>query len=196
MENTASSRPRDPQPTRLTPAEWKKLRAARLKALQESGDKFISNFEREAAYNESHWVAEFKRGHWWILESEDIRPADGDGSDDTQGYTIKGLIGATRELDRAANRWYLEYIWVDPALRRKGFAGTLIRRAVAYLSAAREEASVSLWVLDGNHAARNLYGQLGFKDEGTMQPLNDNSGRKEVLMELRGSIQSGAASPR
>lgn len=151
------------------PAEdWKQLRETRLRALRESSSSFMSTFQREYGYEEADWAAEFKRGRWWILRDPDDRPS--------------GLIGATRfEGD-----WYLEYLWVAPDQRRGGLAAQLIRHATSSLASEEGVSSVSLWVLDGNYAAYSLYHRLGFEMDGTVQELEDGTGRKE--MRMRGAI--------
>lgn len=149
------------------PAEdWEQLRETRLRALKESSDSFMSTFQYESGYEEHDWAAEFKRGRWWVLRGPDSRPT--------------GLIGATWfESDR---EWYLEYLWISPDQRRGGLAERLIRHAASRLASEEGASSVSLWVLDGNHAAYSLYQRLGFETDGTVQELKDGSGRKEIRM--------------
>jgi ribosomal protein S18 acetylase RimI-like enzyme len=72
-------------------------------------------------------------------------------------------------------------VWVDPAARGRG-----IGRAVtaAVLAWARETgaATASLWVADGNSAARRLYEQMGFRSTGRRESLpSDPSVMEEQL---------------
>lgn len=150
----------------LPAQDWKQLRETRLRALEESSDSFMSTLGRESGYEEHDWAAEFKRGRWWVLRGPDGRPA--------------GLIGATWcEGDRD---WYLEYLWVAPDQRRGGLAARLIRHAASRLASEEGASRVSLWVLDGNHAAYSLYRRLGFETDGTVQELEDGTGRREIRM--------------
>lgn len=154
------------QVKKLQVNDWKKLREIRLTALQDSVSSFMSNYECESEYGDDAWIAEFERGHWWVLQD--------------QGESAAGLIGATAH----EGRWYLEYLWVTPDLRRRGLAGDLTQHAISHLTTQEGAPGVSLWVLEGNHAAYSLYRQMGFGEDGKVQPLLDGTGRKEIRMDL------------
>lgn len=157
------------QPRELRSEDWEELRELRLKALRESGNSFLSNYGRESAYKPGAWVAEFERGHWWVLP-------DDDGS-------AAGLIGAAK----AEGRWYLEYLWIDPAKRRRGLAEKLTDHVIGHLADAEGADDVALWVIEGNDAAKSLYEKMGFAEEGR-QPLPDGGG-KEIRM-TRSTVQA------
>lgn len=158
------------QPRELQEQDWRELRDIRLQALRESGDSFLSNFDRESAYGDDAWIGEFKRAHWWVLP-------DDDGS-------AAGLIGATE----AEGRWYLEYLWIDPGKRRCGLAEKLTDHVIGHLAVEKGAENVSLWVIEGNKAAQRLYEKMGFEEE-ERKPLPDGI-RKEIRMTLKG-VQAG-----
>lgn len=153
----------------LRDRDWEELREIRLRALHESGDSFLSNYDSESAYGQSDWIREFSRGHWWILQDDECGAA--------------GLIGATVH----EGRWYLEYLWIAPEQRGRGLAEELTRHAMRHL-AANEEETVFLWVIQGNHAAQSLYEKMGFKEEGRQFVPGDPS-RKEIRM-ARDTVQA------
>lgn len=152
----------------LNETEWQTLRNVRLTALDESPSAFISQYDTEARYPESKWRSEFTRGKWLIA---------------TKNCEVAGIIGMTREPETPLDQCYLEYLWVRPGLRRAGIGSLLVETAIGY---AREcgVINVSLWVIEGNTAARAMYTSLGFADTGIRQPLNDGSGLHEELMQI------------
>ncbi len=162
------------EPTlRLTSAiveasDWRTLRRARLVALSTSPESFLARYETEADRDDEWWHREMSRGYWLVALLD--------------GAPV-GLLGVTSELDAAADERFLSYLWVHPALRRSGLATTLVTTALGRL---RETgiARVSLWVLDGNHAAWRLYERLGFDRTGRRQPVPDDPSRHEERLAL------------
>lgn len=153
----------------LTEPEWRSLREARLTALKESPTSFMSNYDKELGYDESHWREEFSRGEWIIV---------------THGKSIDGLLGITRASDIGPDERYLEYLWISPKQRRSGLATNLIRASVERLTETGITA-IWLWILDGNKAARQLYEKCGFISTGERQPLRADPLRNEERMRLR-----------
>lgn len=153
-------------PRELLIRDWEELREVRLRALRESGSSYISSFERESGYEENDWKEEFSRGRWWVLSGQGGSPA--------------GLIGATP----FQGDWYLEYLWIAPAFRRRGLAARLVRHVIDSVTAEEGISTVALWVLNENQAAYTLYKRLGFIADGTVQELRDGTGRKEIRMRL------------
>jgi ribosomal protein S18 acetylase RimI-like enzyme len=156
---------------------WPRLREARLAALREAPDSFMSNYALELSYQEAQWRAEFARGEWALMTRN--------------GQTV-GLLGATREPKTPRSECYLEYLWVLPELRRSGVASSLVRSIISYLTDSGVS-TIWLWVLEGNDAARQLYERLGFVDAGRKQPLRDRPERNEELMKLTVSTKSAGA---
>jgi ribosomal-protein-alanine N-acetyltransferase len=92
----------------------------------------------------------------------------------TLGFLVANQIG----LD-----WELENIVIAPASRRKGLATRLL---TALLTRARETNSdaVFLEVRESNHAARALYGRLGFEESGRRTRYYANPEENAVLYRL------------
>lgn len=148
--------------------EWRRLREARLTALEESPDSFMSNYERERRYGEDTWRAEFSRGEWTVVVVD--------------SHAI-GLLGTTRVPDTPRNECYLEYLWIAPEFRRRGIARRLITTVIKRVSGSGVE-TVWLWILEGNDEARRLYEKLDFAYAGKKQSLLDNPARHEELMKV------------
>jgi ribosomal protein S18 acetylase RimI-like enzyme len=148
--------------------EWPRLRKARLTALKEAPDAFLSSYKRELRYGEEDWRAEFSRGEWTLM---------------TRYGRLVGLIGATREVATPPSECYLEYLWVSPEFRRSGVASDLIKIVLKRLIKSGVT-TVWLWILEGNEPARRLYEGLGFVSANKRQPLPDNPSRHEELMRL------------
>jgi ribosomal protein S18 acetylase RimI-like enzyme len=146
--------------------QWTWLRDIRLTALKDSPEAFLSNYERELAYIESDWLAEFRRGEWTVC----LRHAE-----------PIGLIGATSELGTPPNKRYLEYMWVSPLYRRDGVAADMLENVLERLASSGVD-TIMLWTLDGNEPARRFYEKCGFTSTGTRQKLAEDPERCEELM--------------
>jgi len=155
----------------LTPDQWDALRAIRLTALEESPDVFLSTHAQEKEYDSSRWQEEFYRGDWYV------------GVDSASPDKPVGVLGITREPSTPAGQCFLEYLWVDPELRRLGVAFTMVRLVLDQLKPTGVR-TVFLWVLDGNDGAMRLYKRLGFVSGNEIHPLEARPGRSEELMQL------------
>jgi ribosomal protein S18 acetylase RimI-like enzyme len=153
----------------LTEGDWSRLKRIRLTALRESPHAFLSSFDREYAYDEEQWRAEFARGEWAVAVTD---------------HWDVGLLGATCESAALSDERYLEYIWVSPDSRGCGVASMLLRTVLDHL---RDSGvlTVWLWVLDGNERAMRLYERFGFLSTHERQPLTDKPERSEERMRLR-----------
>jgi ribosomal protein S18 acetylase RimI-like enzyme len=156
----------------LAVKDWDALREIRLTALRESPDMFLHTYEQEAQYDESRWKSEFTRGEWYV----------GVAVPESPDKPIS-LLGITRESDTPAHQCFLEYIWVAPEFRRRGFAFTMIRHVLGRLYTVGVR-TVFLYVLDGNHQAMRLYKRIGFVGCNYSQPLEARPGRSEELMRI------------
>jgi RimJ/RimL family protein N-acetyltransferase len=156
----------------LAPNEWRILHNVRLSALSDSPQNFLSTYEREEAFGEASWRAEFNRGDWYV------GIADGQPPDEPVS-----LVGITREPDTPAYQCFLEYLWVMPDFRRRGLASDMINLILERLKRSGIRI-VFLWILDGNEGAKRLYKRLGFVSCNHRQPLEEHPGRSEELMKL------------
>jgi ribosomal protein S18 acetylase RimI-like enzyme len=154
----------------LNENQWRTLRGARLTALKESPQSFLSRYEVEANFGERRWRDEFSHGEWIIVGEE--------------GKAIKALIGVVRGYDIPSADRYLEYLWVSPGLRRSKLATNLINAVLRRLEASGTGA-VWLWILDGNEPARELYNKCGFITTGERHRPQANPSLWEERMNLR-----------
>jgi ribosomal protein S18 acetylase RimI-like enzyme len=163
----------------LTANEWVLLRDTRLIALKDSPEAFLSTYERELAYGERDWRAEFTRGQWTV----EVR----------QGKAV-GLLGATRDAAAPRSECYLEYMWVSPEFRRCGVASSLVTQILRRLQGSGVS-TVWLWILDGNEAAQRFYEKCGFTRIHKRQPLPQDLQHYEELMGRSLCGLTGPSSP-
>jgi ribosomal protein S18 acetylase RimI-like enzyme len=137
--------------------DWELLRAIRLLALRNAPLAFASNYDREADRDEQWWRG-WLRSELWLLAFQDSVAAQ-----------PVGVIAATRVPLALVGEPFISSLWVDPRHRRHRIASRLVQ-AAADRVAARGADAVSLWVLDGNNAAIQLYEAMGFTRTGECQP--------------------------
>jgi GNAT superfamily N-acetyltransferase len=128
----------------ITPNEWQRLRAIRLKALTESGHAFGGTFEAESAEDEATWRLKFEKNDFLI--------ASVDGADAGMLYieVLKGDFGAT---------CWIGGCWSDPQFRGKG----LMRAMFTYIDEQDKDWKVQgLGVWTDNYNAIAAYEKLGF----------------------------------
>jgi ribosomal protein S18 acetylase RimI-like enzyme len=152
----------------LTEDEWPRLQSIRLTALGEDPSAFLNSHKDEEVFGEQEWRQEFSRGKWYILVSDDKEI---------------GLLGVTRDGTGSEQKHYLEYLWINPGLRRGGMASTLLRRALVDLQASGVHA-VWLYILDGNNPAMRLYQKFGFEKTDERVMLPDHPAGGEDLLKL------------
>jgi len=153
----------------LSGDEWSLLCIARLAALHDSPESFLSRYETERAYSEDQWRAQLKRGLWIVLKDEKDN--------------VSGLVGIVMGKDILSSERYLEYLWVSRQIRGLGLASSLIESIQEYLSRSGIT-TLWLWILNGNYIARRLYEKHGFATTHKRQPLLDRPGRYEERMKL------------
>jgi len=136
-----------------TEDDWQLLRMIRLAALEDSPDAFTSGHGDEAGHDEQQWRDWLRSDMWFLAFADGASPAP------------VGVVAATREPSPPAGEYFISSLWVDPRHRRRGIARDLIQ-AAADRVASTGATVVSLWVLDGNKAARQFYLAVGFVDAG------------------------------
>lgn len=149
--------------------DWELLREIRLLALQDAPHAFASSRDCEAGRDEGWW-RDWLRSELWLLAFED-------GNADQP----IGMIATSREPHPPAGEPFISSLWVDPEHRRHGIA-TLLLQAATDRALARGAIAVSLWVLDGNKAARQFYEALGFVHTGQRQPAPGSINTLECRM--------------
>ena len=128
----------------ITPNEWQRLRAIRLKALTESGHAFGGTFETESAEDEATWRLKFEKNDFLI--------ASVDGVDVAILYieVLKGDFGAT---------CWIGGCWSDPQFRGKG----LMRALFTFIDQQEKDWKIQgLGVFTDNYNAIAAYEKLGF----------------------------------
>jgi ribosomal protein S18 acetylase RimI-like enzyme len=152
----------------LAPGQWRRLRNLRLSALRDSPHAFLSTYEQERSFSKARWQAEFDRGDWHSCRV---------------GSRFISLLGVTREHAGRADERYLEFLWVSPDFRHCGIALDMLAVVLKNLRMSGIR-TASLWVLDGNDIAVQLYQRVGFVRTHHRQHLQARPGRTEERMML------------
>jgi ribosomal protein S18 acetylase RimI-like enzyme len=139
---------------RLAPADWRVLRAARLRALLDSPRAFTSSYAHESEWGEFEWRRVFDAATCVVAREAD---------------KVLGLAKSVAEPLWPRAR-HLESIWVAPTHRRRGVFRALLRH-LAELNHRRGVTDLMLWVLEDNYDAQRAYQALGFEPTGERQFL-------------------------
>lgn len=153
---------------RVDEDDWPTVRAVRLRALRESPDAFGSSMTREERFAESHWRMRLRTSDTWVAVDEAGEP--------------RGLVSLVQEPGSPEDDRHVVSLWVAPEVRRQGIGWSLLDAAVrggAELGAA----TVSLWVVDDNAEAVDLYVRAGFTRTGERQALPRDPDRTEERYE-------------
>ncbi len=140
--------------------QWQRLRALRLRSLQEAPDAFASTFADASDIEESGWRAQ--------LESLATFAAVTDGAD-------VGIVRGSTDKANPAAAWLLS-MWVAPEARGLGVGQRLIQ-AVARWAHSTGHTHMLLDVADDNSAAVRLYAQQGFEptgEKGSLPPPREH----------------------
>ena len=140
----------------LSPVDWRILRAARLRALQDSPHAFLSRYDNELRLSDWEWRRMFDASIWVVARETD------------------DVVGLARSVGEPTRPWtrHVESIWVAPTHRRRGvFRGLL--DALAEVEREMGVTELLLWVLEDNHDAQRAYETLGFEPTGERQYLPD-----------------------
>ena len=128
----------------LTPDQWQRVRAIRLRALEESGYAFGGTFEIESSEDEATWRLKFDKNDFLIASVA--------GVDAAMLYieVLKGDFGAT---------CWIGGCWSDPNFRGNG----LMRAMFTYIDEQEKDWKVQgLGVWTDNFSAIAAYEKLGF----------------------------------
>lgn len=128
----------------LTPDQWQRVRAIRLRALEESGYAFGGTFEIESSEDEATWRLKFEKNDFLIASVA--------GVDAAMLYieVLKGDFGAT---------CWIGGCWSDPNFRGNG----LMRAMFTYIDEQEKDWKVQgLGVWTDNFSAIAAYEKLGF----------------------------------
>ncbi|MCV7283185.1 GNAT family N-acetyltransferase [Mycolicibacterium flavescens] len=135
--------------------------AVRLRALADAVGEDDPSFREEVSFTAAQWRRRL-RDHAQFAALLEERPV--------------GLIGAQYENAEAV---YLYSLWLDPAVRGRGLAHSLVTAAVDWAGECRVR-TVKLRVAADNMAARGVYEDLGF----TISHDEDHRRDGELMMSL------------
>jgi GNAT superfamily N-acetyltransferase len=128
----------------LTPDQWQRVRAIRLRALEESGYAFGGTFEVESAEDEATWRLKFEKNDFLIASVDGV---------DAAMLSIEVLEG-----DFGATCW-IGGCWSDPQFRGKG----LMRALFTFIDQQEKDCKIQgLGVWTDNFSAIAAYEKLGF----------------------------------
>ena len=156
------------QVRRLGQQDWKTLRDVRLAALADAPYAFWATFQEESRFEPDQWRSFLKAATWWTASRND---------------RVVGVVAVLRRsetLDEAE----LIAMWVAPGERRRGTAARMLRAACESVRAAGTQI-LTLWVTDGNDAAKRLYESWGFQPTGERAGLPHAAAAGEERMQLR-----------
>jgi GNAT superfamily N-acetyltransferase len=114
----------------LGPDEGTRLRAIRLRALQDAPDAFGTTFEQASAHSDDVWAKQVVELPTFVIVYED------DGRD-------VAMVRCARDQDKTDTAWLIS-MWVAPEIRRAGAGGVLVDLVVAWA----HENGISRLVLD------------------------------------------------
>ena len=147
--------------------DWRALRGIRLEALLDAPTAFATTYQEEAARGEEHWHRRIARGGTFLAYVPALSATEPAGL--TGGYVIEP---GTVELIS---------MYVRPRARGRGVGEALVEAVIGW-AAARNAASVHLWVTETNTHARALYQRCGFALTGERQPLPSAPDLAEVAL--------------
>jgi GNAT superfamily N-acetyltransferase len=131
-----------------------RLRAIRLRALQDVPDAFATTFEEASTRPADEWSAQLARLPTFV--------AVVDGND-------AGMVRCDRDRDQSTAAWLLS-MWVAPKMRRRGVGAALVGAVVDWARAGGFE-RLLLEVADHNTPAIALYTRMGFTPNGIVSTL-------------------------
>ncbi len=137
--------------------DWELVRDVRLRAVRENPQIFGASLARENRFVESHWRMRLRTSPTWIAV------------DDTG--TGRGIVQMLQEPGSPIDDRHVISLWVAPESRRQGMGWALLD-AVRQAAAADGARTVSLWVVDNNHAAGDLSVRAGYARTGERQALS------------------------
>jgi ribosomal protein S18 acetylase RimI-like enzyme len=154
-----------------SPEDWQASRDIRLRALAQDPAAFCSTLEGESALDEEQWRAR-------MLTATTLLAWD--------GLAVVGTVTLQPDPHEDGGR-ELVAMWVDPAYRRSGLAGSLVASMVnRAVSVGAHE--VALWVAEDNARARSLYERSGFELTGERDVMRPGVDQVRMRKELPGAV--------
>jgi len=134
---------------RLTPDDWERYRAIRLRGLEEAPDAFWMTYDEEVEFSEERWRERLSSAATFVVSQEggDVGVVTGARYEGRDGCA--GLFG----------------MWVAPEARGTGASIRLVGEVITWARAEGYE-RLFLDVADENVAAIKLYERVGFQPTG------------------------------
>ncbi len=153
---------------RLHPDDWRVIRSVRLRSLQDAPDAFTSNYQREAAFDETVWRHRATTCQWFVA---------------TDGPDAVGVAGGIGGWSDDPSDRELIGMWVAASHRRQGVARLLLDAVGAW---ARSEGAVTLrlGVREDNAVARAAYLRMGLIPSGEQMTVVGLEGESIEILEL------------
>lgn len=151
----------------LPSSDWHVLRDARLAALRDSPEAFLTPYEAESDWPDDRWQTRMSAGSWVVA------------IDGSEVIGIAGLVVGEPEHEGR----HVESIWVAPTHRGHGVLAALLD-IVAAVGRALGLAHLRLWVIEDNVVALSAYLREGFRPTGERQPIRPGHRRHEIRMQL------------
>jgi GNAT superfamily N-acetyltransferase len=155
---------------RLSVGDGERLRAIRLRSLQDAPDAFGTTFEEAAAQSLEGWNRQLEQLATFV--------ATANGSD-------VGIVRGARH-DQFRDAGYLISMWVAPEARRQGIGSALVE-AIIQWARTRGLSRLFLDVTEGNTPAIALYSRKGFVpsgEVGTLPPPREHVREVQLVMRL------------
>ncbi len=149
------------QVRRIAAGEGPRVRALRLRALEEAPHAFASSLELELAHPDEHWEGVARQSE--VGDETAVFVAIDAGGD------WRAMAGA-RWFDRAAGVAQLWGMWVEPSARGTGLGRVLVNE-IAGWAVERGALRLRLGVIDRAAAAAAFYERLGFARTGETKAL-------------------------
>ncbi len=131
---------------RATASDWKAYRDLRLRALTQAPDAYGTTLDEEDSQPDEWW-RERVVGALSLIASHDELP-------------VATAVGIPDPHEEGAQE--IVAVWVEPSARGQGVARQLVM-ALVDDARAHSAPAISLWVSDGNEAARRVYELCGFR---------------------------------
>lgn len=147
------------------------LRDVRLRMLEESPEAYATKLSEAQAYDFSVWEGRAAAQHSGFDQACFL------------AFAQDHAVGSVTGIPTTPDTRQLVAMWVDPAYRRLGIGRELADALVRWAWRGPAE-RVSLWVVDGNRPARELYRSLGFRPTEEGQPLPSHPELRETHWEL------------
>jgi ribosomal protein S18 acetylase RimI-like enzyme len=159
----------DVQIRRVLEDDWQTVRDIRLRALREDPEVFGSSLAREELFAEPHWRMRLRSAATWVVVEDGVP---------------RGLVGMIQEPGSPTSDRHIVQLWVAPESRRRGMAWGLLD-TVREAARAEGATTVSLWVVDGNHAAGDLFVRAGYVRTTERHALTRDPSQVEERLVLR-----------